>query len=135
LPIRHYFIKDDVLWTEEGHRMSWRMMLRNRTGTIQFKIVDKKNGNAQIVNLNEHLTEKQKSKVVAYPDFIWQFAQMLKNEYATNGKDISVYAQNSKVSINGRPYKAFIDPYVDLANEPWNHFKHHEWIFPSHLDQ
>jgi len=135
LPIRHYFIKDDVLWTEEGHRMSWRMMLRNRTGTIQFKIVDKKNGNAQIVNLNEHLTEKQKSKVVAYPDFIWQFAQMLKNEYATNGKNISVYAQNSKVSINGRPYKAFIDPYVDLANEPWNHFKHHEWIFPSHLDQ
>ena len=30
LPIRHYFIKDDVLWTEEGHRLSWRMMLRSR---------------------------------------------------------------------------------------------------------
>ena len=28
LPLRHWFIQDDVLWTEEGHRLSWRMMLR-----------------------------------------------------------------------------------------------------------
>ena len=32
LPLRHHIIKDDVLWTEEGHRLSWRMMLRSRGG-------------------------------------------------------------------------------------------------------
>ena len=32
LPLRHHFIQGDVLWTEEGHRMSWRMMLRSRSG-------------------------------------------------------------------------------------------------------
>ena len=24
LPLRHWAINDDVLWTEEGHRLSWR---------------------------------------------------------------------------------------------------------------
>jgi hypothetical protein len=131
LPIRHHFIKDDVLWTEEGHRMSWRMMLRSRTGIIQFTIVDKKTGSSTIINLDDHLTKKQKRKIATYPDFIWQYAQMVKKEYAANGNDISVYAQNSKVSINGGPYKAFIDPHVDLAAKKWKTFRHHEWIFPS----
>lgn len=34
LPLRHHFIEGDVLWTEEGHRLSWRMMLRERNGYI-----------------------------------------------------------------------------------------------------
>ncbi len=134
LPIRHHFIKDDVLWTEEGHRMSWRMMLRSRIGIIQFKIVDKKTGSSTIIKLDDTLTKKQKRKITAYPDFIWQYAQMIKKEYSANGNDISVYAQNSKVSINGGPYKAFINPQVNLAAEKWKFFRHHEWIFPSNKE-
>lgn len=135
LPIRHHFIKDDVLWTEEGHRLSWRMMLRSRTGNIQFNVVNNETGKSQIVKLENHLTKKQMRKIAAYPDFIWQFAQYVKQEFATNGDNVSIYAQNSKVSINGRPYKAFIDPKVDLANEKWDHFGHHKWIFPSDIKE
>ncbi|MBT8314793.1 MAG: HTTM domain-containing protein [Maribacter sp.] len=131
LPVRHHFIKDDVLWTEEGHRLSWRMMLRSRSGKIQFKMINNENGEAWIVKLDDYLTKKQMGKIAAYPDFIWQFAQHLEQEQATNGVNTSVYALNSKVSINGRPYRAFIDPKVDLANERWDHFRHHEWILPS----
>jgi hypothetical protein len=131
LPIRHHFIKDDVLWTEEGHRMSWRMMLRSRGGTGQFKIVNKTNGTEKIVKLEDYLSEKQKRRITGYPDFMWQFAQYLKKEYAQKGETISVYLENSKVSINGKPYRAFIDPTVDLTAEPWNHFRHHDWILPS----
>ena len=131
LPLRHYFIKDDVLWTEEGHRMSWRMMLRNRSGKIQFKVVNREKNESTIVDLNDYLTSKQKQKIGAYPDFIWQFAQQLKKEYAQKGEDISVFVLNSKVSVNGKPYRAFIDPKVDLASERWHHFKHHDWILPS----
>ncbi|MFT4033401.1 MAG: HTTM domain-containing protein, partial [Siphonobacter sp.] len=36
LPLRHWLIPGEVLWTEEGHRMSWRMMLRSRQGTIDY---------------------------------------------------------------------------------------------------
>ncbi len=130
LPIRHHFIKDDVLWTEEGHRMSWRMMLRSRTGTISFKVVNKADGSFEIASLDDYLSRSQQRKIAAYPDFIWQFAQHLKKEAAENGKEVSVYI-TSRVSINGKSLRTFIDPKVDLAAEPWNYFSHHNWIMPS----
>ena len=40
-PLRHHFIKDNVLWTEEGHRLSWRMMLRTKSGKAVFRIKNK----------------------------------------------------------------------------------------------
>ena len=128
LPIRHHLINDDVLWTEEGHRMSWRMMLRSRGGIGQFKVVDKTSGITKNVNLEDYLSKRQNRRIMGYPDFIWQFAHYLKKEYAQKGEAISVYLVNSKVRINGKPYRAFIDPKVDLANETWNHFEHHDWI-------
>ncbi|VAW10792.1 Vitamin K-dependent gamma-carboxylase [hydrothermal vent metagenome] len=131
LPIRHHFIKDDVLWTEEGHRLSWRMMLRSRGGMGQFKMVNKVSGVATIVKFEDYLSKKQKGRIMGYPDFIWQFAQRLKREYAEKGEDVAVYAINSKVSVNGKAYRAFIDPKADLGSEPWNYFWHNEWILPS----
>lgn len=131
LPIRHHFIKGDVLWTEEGHRMSWRMMLRSRKGRIQFFVVNKADNRSTRVPLNLYLTKKQKRRIGAYPDFIWQFAQHLKKEYAQKGEDVAVYAKKSTVSINGKPFQNFIDPQIDLANESWNHLKTNAWILPS----
>ena len=131
LPLRHHLIKDDVLWTEEGHRLSWRMMLRSRGGTVTFQVVDKDTGNAEKIDLKEYLTNKQLRRIATYPDFIWQFAQRLKKEYAEKGKTISVYALNSRVSINGKPYRALIDPKVDLAAAKWNYFWHNPWILPG----
>lgn len=131
LPLRHYLIKDDVLWTEEGHRMSWRMMLRSRVGKGQFKVVDQKTQESTPIKLEDYLTNKQRTRIMAYPDFIWQFAHYLKQEYAQKGATVSVYVTDSKVSINGKPYRAFIDPNVDIANVNWNHFRHHEWVLPS----
>jgi len=134
LPIRHYFIKDNVLWTEEGHRMSWRMMLRSRQGVGQFTVVDSIAKTEKIIDLTNYLTEKQQRKVVAYPDFAWQFARYLKRDFSKEGENaISVYLINSKISINGRPYGPFIDATVDLANTPWKPFSHHLWILPSQL--
>lgn len=130
LPLRHHFFEDDVLWTEEGHRMSWRMMLRNRGGTIQFRIVNHTNGQSSYVALDNYVTRQQKEKLSSYPDFIWQFAQRLKKEYAEKGEHISVYV-TSRVSINGKARKLFIDPKIDLANEIWQPLKHHSWILPS----
>ncbi len=133
LPLRHYTIPDDVLWTEEGHRLSWRMMLRSRSGTARFKIVSKKTGEENYVKLDDYLTKKQKRKVACYPDFTWQFAQYLKKEYAEKGEEIQVFLEG-KVKINNGKYHEFVDPKVDLANVPWKHFSHNEWIRPSQKD-
>ena len=134
LPLRHHVIPGDVLWTEEGHRMSWRMMLRARYGSVQFEIADKDTGARKIVDLNQMLSKKQRIRIAAYPDLIWQFSQRLAREYALAGQDVAIYA-DAKVSINGRPLKQFTDPRVDLAKEDWDPFIHHHWILDSPLDE
>lgn len=133
LPLRHHAFKDDVLWTEEGHRLSWRMMLRSRSGTIKYTVIDKKNGKATNINLNDYLTKKQRRRVACYPDFAWQFAQHLKKDYAQKGEDIQVFVTNT-VKINQGEYYEFIDPNVDLASVPWKHLAHNDWIRPSHQE-
>lgn len=127
LPLRHHAIEGDVLWTEEGHRLSWRMMLRSRGGTSRFKVVDKATQEITQVDLDQYLTKKQRRKVGAYPDFIWQFAQHLKKEYQQKGQDISVFV-TSYVQVNKSKRQLLIDPKTDLAAAPWDHFRHNEWI-------
>ena len=114
--------------------MSWRMMLRSRSGTIRINAVNKETGKTYLVNLNDHLTKKQRRKVACYPDFTWQFAQYLKKNYAKKGEDVQIFVKNS-VKVNQGKYHEFIDPNVDLANVPWKHFRHNEWIMPSQQEE
>ncbi|NQY06338.1 MAG: HTTM domain-containing protein [Flavobacteriaceae bacterium] len=131
LPSRHWFIKDDVLYTEEGHRLSWRMMLRSKSGSVQFKVVDKKTGDISYYNYRDRLSPKQQKIVATKPDVMWQFVQRLHKEFKAEGKDVSIYAIRSKININGRGYQDFIDPEVDLTAVKWDPFSHSDWILPS----
>ncbi|MCH4822229.1 HTTM domain-containing protein [Gramella lutea] len=130
LPLRHWFFQDNVLWTEEGHRLSWRMMLRGKSGRVAFKVVEKGTTDTIFVDKKDYLSRKQMRAITSKPDMIWQFAQRLEEEYAEKGKKIEVYTEG-KISVNGGPYRQLIDPKVDLAAEEWQHFKHHDWILPS----
>ncbi|GLB52676.1 type I deoxyribonuclease HsdR [Neptunitalea chrysea] len=129
MPLRHWAIDGNVLYTEEGHRMSWRMMLRTKTGFSNFVIVDKKTKERKRIKKSDFLTKKQVRMVSTKPDFTWQFAQYLKKKYAKEGKDISVYV-TCRTKVNGGKTKTLIDPKVDLAATQWNTFKHNAWIMP-----
>ncbi|WP_136482138.1 HTTM domain-containing protein [Cognatitamlana onchidii] len=133
LPVRHHFIDDDVLWTEEGHRLSWRMMLRTKSGRISYWIENQENGKRWLVDPDFYLTKKQQRSASTKPDVIWQFAKWLKEKYSKEGLNVGVYV-DSKVSVNGKPFKQFIDPNVDIANQEWDIFKHALWILPSKQD-
>lgn len=130
LPLRHWFIKDDVLWTEEGHRLSWRMMLRQRSGISTYKVVNKTSGKATFIDKSDYLDDGQMGSVATKPDMIWQFCQRLKKDYAEKGKDIKIFV-NCKVSINNKPRQQLIDPKVDMAQAKWNYFFHNEWLLPE----
>lgn len=134
LPVRHYVIEDDVLWTEEGHRMSWRMMLRSRIGKGNFKVVNKNTKQIFEIIPKDYLTASQERKVFAYPDFAWQFAQYLKIDFENKNMDVAVYLEDSQISINRKPYVPFIDSTTDLAAEPWKRLQHHLWILPSKIE-
>jgi vitamin K-dependent gamma-carboxylase len=130
LPLRQYLFEDNVLWTEEGHRLSWRMMLRAKSGSTTYSVIDEATNTAIPIKISDYLTTKQQRGAGTKPDVIWQFAQHLKHDFAKKGKKVKVFV-NTYVSVNGKPSKPLIDPKVDLANEEWHHFKHHDWILPS----
>ena len=125
LPLRHHFIEGDVLWTEEGHRLSWRMMLRERNGFIHIRIKDLKTGEESLYDYRKNLTDKQIQNLATKPDFIWQYCQYITKEF--KGKDIAIFI-NCKNSINRKEYKILIDPKFDMAKAKWDYFMHNEWL-------
>lgn len=127
LPIRHYFIKDDVLWTDEGHKLSWRMMLRSRQGALKIYLEDKNTGERIEYDYTKDLTHKQARVMIANADLIWQYIQRIKKE---KGADYAIYL-NSKLSINGGRFHPFIDPEQDMSEVKWNYWGHNTWILPS----
>lgn len=130
LPTRHYFYPGLVHWTEEGHRLSWHMMLRSKSGNLQYVVKDKSNKLNTIVFPEKELSPKQARSLASRPDMIWQYAQRLKSKYENEGyEDVEVYAR-SRATLNGRPWQNFIDPEVNLADVEWKRFEHSEWILP-----
>lgn len=127
LPLRHWLIKGDVLWTDEGHRLSWRMMLRQRSGDLQYKIIDKKTNTEIAYDYTQMISKKQYRFVTSHPDGIWQMAQYIKKDLAKRGKDVEIYAR-SYMTINHNMQMPFIDPKVNLAEAKWNYFWHNDWI-------
>ena len=128
LPIRHHLFEGNVQWTEEGHRLSWRMMLRAKRGTCILTVGDPDTGEHWKVQPSEHLPSHQARRIATHPDMLWQFVQYLKAHYALEGKpNLQIFAR-VRVSLNGHPYQPLIDPKIDLAQVSWDHFRHHEWI-------
>lgn len=130
-PLRHHLYKGDVTWTEEGHRMSWRMMLRTKKGTVTYTIKDKHSDSVWYVNPEDHLLKYQSRNVPTRPDFTWQYAQYLHDKYKTRGYDVAVYAK-CMCSLNGRPMRPLIDSTVDLAQARWKPFAHNDWVLTEY---
>jgi len=131
LPLRHWFFKDDVLWTEEGHRLSWRMMLRSKAGSLTVWIKEKGDTEKKRYNYNLLLSKKQQRSVKSKPDMLWQLAQRIKQIEEKNGKkDVEVY-MDSYIRVNTGRYNQLTNPEIDIAAQPWHHFKHTDWILPS----
>jgi len=133
LPIRHWAIPDDVLWTEEGHRMSWRMMLRTKSGTLTVRVKDLATGEKKVYDYGKILSNKQRRVVKTKSDLLWQLAQKIKSIEKEKGKEVAVY-MNAKVSINGGPYFPFTDPEVDVSIQKWSPIAHTQWLLPSPID-
>ena len=132
LPLRHHLIPGDVTWTEEGHRLAWRMMSRSKAGTIRLEVVDPASGLTERVDPRDHLTAKQAGRLATKPDFLWQYAQHLRGVYAARGMpDVEVYARRSRVWLNGvGPAPLFRDS-VDLARVPYVRWGHNPWVVPE----
>lgn len=133
VPWRHLLYPGSPNFTEEGHRIAWRMMLRAKRSVASVYVEDKQTGERTRIDLKAYMNRNQINKFSKNPDMIWQFAQRLKKEYSKQGKHIGVYV-SSKVSLNGHPFVEMIDEKVDLASVPWEPFKHSDWIILPEKD-
>ena len=44
MPLRHWAYPGNVRWNEDGYRFSWRVMLTEKTGHVQFRVTDTDTG-------------------------------------------------------------------------------------------
>ncbi|MEM6770596.1 MAG: HTTM domain-containing protein [Bacteroidota bacterium] len=130
LPLRHHLFASDVNWSEEGHRYSWRMMLRSKQGNGNFWLVNRKTGEETFVQPRDSLDERQFRKMVTHPDMILQYAHHLRDAAAARGEDVAVYGR-FRARLNGRDYQTFIDPEVDLSQVEWQWWGAKAWVLPE----
>lgn len=128
-PWRYLAYPGELFWTEEGYRFSWRVMLMEKMGTANFKIVDAKTNKFFYVDNSDFLTPLQEKQMSFQPDFILEYAHFLGNHFKKQGhKNIQVFV-DSYVALNGRLSQPFIDKSVNLYQEKES-FKHKKWIVP-----
>lgn len=128
-PFRYLCYPGELFWTEEGYRLSWRVMLVEKAGYAQFKIVNGKTGKWFYVDNTDFLTAFQEKQMAFQSDFILEYAHYLENHFAKQGhENIEIYVE-SFVTLNGRRSTTFIDPKVDLTKEKES-FKHKYWLVP-----
>ncbi|MEN1786307.1 MAG: HTTM domain-containing protein, partial [Bacteroidota bacterium] len=129
LPWRYLAYPGELFWTEEGYRFSWRVMLMEKAGYCQFKIVDGQSGKWFYVDNTDFLTPFQEKQMSFQPDFILEYAHYLKRHFEGQGhENIEIYVE-SYVTLNGRRSTTYIDPTVNLVDEKES-FRHKKWIIP-----
>jgi len=127
LPWRYLAYPEELFWTEEGYRFSWRVMLMEKAGYAQFTVNDTLSGKKFAVNNSDFLTTFQEKQMSTQPDFIVQYAHYLGTHFASEGhQNIAVHVE-SYVALNGRLSQPYIDPAVNLL-EVEDTFAHKEWI-------
>ncbi len=129
LPFRYMLYPGELFWTEEGYRFSWRVMLIEKAGYANFKIVDSTTKKRFYIDNDDFLTPFQQKQMATQPDFILQYAHHLKKHFANQGhKNIQVFVE-SHVALNGRLSSQYIDPNTDLGKQKES-FKPKTWIIP-----
>ncbi len=128
-PWRYLAYPNELFWTEEGYRFSWRVMLMEKAGYAQFKIKNTETGEQFLVDNTDFLTPFQEKQMSTQPDFILEYAHFLGEHFEAQGhKNVAVYAE-SYVALNGRLSQPYVNPNVDLMKQRES-FRRKNWILP-----
>ncbi len=115
-PLRHYLYPGDVLWNEDGMRYSWKVMVREKHGSVNYKLVSSKTRNKAVeISPRKYLTMRQEREMSGQPDLILQLAHKIREDYKSQGhRNVKIYC-DAWISLNGRRRQRLIDPTVNLA--------------------
>ena len=136
IPLRHWLYPGPVNWTEEGHRFSWHMMLRSKSGTATFLITDPVTKESWDIRPRDYLNAQQARKMATRPDMLLQFAHFLAEAEGaphnrTNPLEVRVI---SSVSLDGRLPQPMVPPEINLTKIR-RHLGHNDWVMPLLSDE
>ena len=129
LPLRYLLYPGNIFWTEQGYRFSWRVMLMEKAGTAFFYVIDPKTGQKGEVDNNQFLTLTQEKMMASQPDFILQYAQIIKEVVKSRGLEDPIINAEVYITLNGSRSKLLFDPSLNLLDIE-DGFKNKNWLYP-----
>ncbi|HEY0705800.1 MAG TPA: HTTM domain-containing protein [Polyangia bacterium] len=116
LPLRTHLYGGNVLWHEQGMRWSWRVMVREKNGSVTYRVRDPRTGRIWEVTPRDYLRNHQERELSTQPDLIAQLAHIIAADFRERlGRDVTVEV-DAAVSLNGRPAAPLITPSADLSH-------------------
>lgn len=129
MPLRHLAYPGSVLWNEQGMRWAWKVLVREKNGSVTY-VVKKPDGRRELIEPLSYLTDAQAREMSGQPDLILQLAHRIADDFHARGiAPVEVRAE-ARVSLNGRRPRLLIDPTVDLARVE-DGLRVADWILPE----
>lgn len=129
VPLRHWAYPGNVRWNEDGYRFSWRVMLTEKMGHVQYRVTDVDTRQEWLAHPEDYLTPLQTERMAYQPDMILALAHIIAEDASERGQEVEVRA-DSFVAFNGRPAARFVDPDVDLVSIP-SGIGPKAWVLPQ----
>ena len=117
-------------WSEEGYYLSWRVMITEKAGHVDFRITDPATGRTWTTGPELVLTDWQAEHADTRPDLIHATALLVAEHYRQEGLPGVEVRADAWVAMNGRPVHRIIDPAVDLAAQSRTPAPD-RWILPA----
>lgn len=139
IPLRHFLIDGNVIWTGEGKLFGWHMMSSTTSYDTKYFYAhaippDGKSAATFPIDLELYLNQDQIRCLSKFPFVAPQFAEFAKRELEIDGfTEIKIYGEVF-ASKNGKPLKPIIDPYQDLTAVNTDCLRHNSWIL-LYLDE
>lgn len=132
-PLRAHGYGGNVLWHEQGMRFSWRVMLREKNGSVTYLVTNPRTGRTQEVSPRKYLNHRQERDYATQPDLILKVAHWIARDWEGREGVRPIVRAHAWVSLNGRPASMLIDPNIDLARIE-DGFAKAAWIMPAPVD-
>ena len=126
LPLRPFLQQENSAWTGRGFNFSWRVMLAERSGHVEFSAYDPATQRRWRLPTRGLLTPWQERLMAQEPELIRQFAVRLAGELRRAGHAGVEVRADAFLALNGRPHQRLLRADVNLAGPlpP-------DWILPA----
>ena len=133
LPLRFMLYGGNVRWHEQGMRFSWRVMVREKNGSITYVVRNPQTNRTWHVSPHRYLTPLQEREISGQPDLILQLAHHIQRDFEARQLGPVEVRVDALVSLNGRRAVRLIDPKADLT-KVHDGLAKHAWILPAPAD-